>query len=324
MDKRYVSSKEKENLYNERNLFLLNIRELRDIGRKLGVVSPTTMKKEVLVDSILKIIYGEVKTEVRSAYGRPSVREFDINHYLEKIKKRSQLSPDDVDSVFKVASHEEKDLTNEVVQRIFVEDNGKFFIRERGFVASKTDIEVSRETVEKFGLENFDVVEVIVEAEVFKIISVNGEMVNDLNSTIKQTAKSGQKQVFNLRTKEEIQKEIRDLEKSCEDNNVHLMVFSSDEYFGKNTHCVVVENDEQPNKVYKKLVSFVDACEKCVFENKNIVVAVDVFDFVNDAIDSFENESSARIKKHLQQKFETLLKLGNALNIYKIENERKY
>ena len=129
MDKRYVSSKEKENLYNERNLFLLNIRELRDIGRKLGVVSPTTMKKEVLVDSILKIIYGEVKTEVRSAYGRPSVREFDINHYLEKIKKRSQLSPDDVDSVFKVASHEEKDLTNEVffiiskLFRIFFENN---------------------------------------------------------------------------------------------------------------------------------------------------------------------------------------------------------
>ena len=78
MEENYKGSEIDENLYNEKTLFLLNIRELRDIGRKFGVPSPTTMKKQELVDYILKIVYGEVQTETRSACGRPNVREFDI------------------------------------------------------------------------------------------------------------------------------------------------------------------------------------------------------------------------------------------------------
>ena len=324
MDKSYKGLDAETNLYSEKNLFLLNIKELRDIGRKLGVSSPTTMKKEELVDYILKIIYGEVTTEVRSASGRPNVREFDINHYVEKIKRKSNITPDDVNSVFMVAEHTEKELTSEVKQRIFVEDDGKFFIRERGFVASKTDIEVTSDIVKKYGLENFDVVEVIVDEEVFKIISINGEVVNDLDSTIKQVGKAGQKQVFHLRTKEEIDKEFKKLEKECEENGVYFMAFSSKEYNGKNTYSVVTEEGEAFSKVYKKLITFADACEKCVFENKNILVAVSETNTILDAIESFGEESSTRIKKHLQQKIESLLKLGNALNIYNIENEGKY
>jgi len=324
MDKSYKGLDAETNLYNEKNLFLLNIKELRDMGRKLGVPSPTTMKKEALVGYILKIIYGEVATEVRNPSGRPNVREFDINHYVEKIKRKSNITPDDVNSVFRVAEHIEKELTNEVQQRIFVEDDGKFFIRERGFVASKTDIEVTEEIVKNYGLENFDVVEVIVDAEVFKIISINGEKVNDLDSTIKQVGKAGQKQVFHLRTKEEINKEFEKLEKECEENGVHFMAFSSYEYNGKNTFSIVTEEGEAFSKVYKKFITFVDACEKCVFENKNIMVAVSETGMVYDAIESFGEESATRIKKHLQQKIESLLKLGNALNIYKIEKESNY
>ena len=44
-------------LYNEKSLYLLNIRELRDMGRKFGVPSPTTLKKQDLVEYILKIVY---------------------------------------------------------------------------------------------------------------------------------------------------------------------------------------------------------------------------------------------------------------------------
>jgi len=74
-------------LYNSKSLGLLNIRELRDMGRKFGVPSPTTLKKDKLIEYILKIVYGEVATPSRSNYGRPSTRDFDMPKYIEKIKK---------------------------------------------------------------------------------------------------------------------------------------------------------------------------------------------------------------------------------------------
>lgn len=331
MDKTYKDLDIDENLYNEKTLFLLNIRELRDIGRKFGVPSPTTMKKQELVDYILKIVYGEVQTETRSACGRPNVREFDINHYIEKIKRKTELTPelikvklDDVDSIFKVADEGEKVLTKEVVQRIFVEDENKFFLRERGFVASQTDIEVPELIVKKLKLENFDVVEVIISDDAFKIISINGEKATDYESEINKVGKAGQKQVFHLRTKEEIEEEIKNLEKICESNGVELLVFSNKEYKGSHTQSVVIEEGERAAKIYKKFIGFVEACEKCIFENQNIVVAIDELDRVMESIESFDEESSSRIKKHLQQKVEKLLSLGNALNIYKLESEKQY
>ena len=82
MDKNNID----KNLYNEKSLYLLNIRELRDMGRKFGVPSPTTMKKQDLVDYILKIVYGEINPPIRSSCGRPNSREFDMNRYVDKIK----------------------------------------------------------------------------------------------------------------------------------------------------------------------------------------------------------------------------------------------
>ena len=77
-----------ENLYNEKSLYLLNIKELRDLGRKIGVPAPATLKKQDLVDYILKIVYGEIDAPKRSSYGRPNVREVDMGQYLAKIKKK--------------------------------------------------------------------------------------------------------------------------------------------------------------------------------------------------------------------------------------------
>ena len=36
-----------ENLYNEKSLYLLNIKELRDLGRKIGVPAPATLKNKI-------------------------------------------------------------------------------------------------------------------------------------------------------------------------------------------------------------------------------------------------------------------------------------
>ena len=81
-----------ENLYNEKSLYLLNIKELRDLGRKIGVPAPATLKKQDLVDYILKIVYGEIDAPKRSSFGRPNVREVDMEHYLAKIKKKNLIA----------------------------------------------------------------------------------------------------------------------------------------------------------------------------------------------------------------------------------------
>lgn len=332
MSKSYKVDGIDTNLYNEKTLFLLNIRELRDIGRKFGVPSPTTMKKQELVDYILKIVYGEVTPSIRNACGRPNVREFDINHYLDKIKRKAELTPEllkvkldkEVSSIFKVAQYQDQNLTNEVLQRIFVEDNGKFYLRERGFVASNTDVEVSEALVTKYRLENFDVVEVIVSGKVLKILTINGEVVNDMASTIEKIEKSGKKQVFHLRTKEEIRKEISKLQEICNNNGVKLVIFSENNYEGENTSVVTVDVTETYAKIYKQFISFMDECEKFMFENENIVVAIEEMDLIEEVVDSFEEDTSDRIKKYLQHKFEDILKLGNVINIYKLEHETIY
>ena len=77
-----------------------------------------------------------------------------------------------VESIFKVASHDESKQTNAVVQRIFVEEENKNYLRQYGFIKSEGDIEISDDIKHKYQLENFDVVEVIISGKIFKIISI--------------------------------------------------------------------------------------------------------------------------------------------------------
>ncbi len=59
--------------YTKDELLCLGIYELRDLGRDIGVPSPTTLKKEPLVDAILAIIYGEApKRKIGKGRGRPA------------------------------------------------------------------------------------------------------------------------------------------------------------------------------------------------------------------------------------------------------------
>ena len=320
MDKSYKGLDAETNLYNEKNLFLLNIKELRDMGRKLGVPSPTTMKKEALVGYILKIIYGEVATEVRNPSGRPNVREFDINHYVEKIKRKSNITPDDVNSVFRVAEHIEKELTNEVQQRIFVEDGEKFYLRQYGFVESEGDKETTKEIKEKFGLENFDVVEVIISGKSFKIVSINGKIVNDTNDF--ENEYLGKKQVFHYCTKEEINDDI--LRLLNEGKNLKKIVFSREDYSAVSDEYIKTEVDADLSKAYKQFMMFVGTCEKYVYDGENVLVVTDEAEFIEQTIERLDMEVSNRTKKHLQSKIEELLSLGNALVVYKLDKDFIY
>lgn len=316
-----------ENLYNEKSLYLLNIKELRDLGRKIGVPAPATLKKQDLVDYILKIVYGEIDAPKRSSFGRPNVREVDMGQYLAKIKKKTDVydevlnaSFDNLDSIFKVASPDESSKINEVVQRIFVEENEKYFLRQYGFVESEGDIEISKEIKSKFKLENFDIVEVIISGKSFKIISINGLVVNDTSELDNEY--SGKKQVFHFCTKEEIKKEILKLLNNSK--NLKRIVFSREDYSSNCDEYIKTDVDVDSHKAYKQIMSFINLCEKYVFEGENILILTDESKFIENTVESLDSEVSNRTKKHLQTRIEEVLALGNALVVYKLDTDFIY
>lgn len=313
-----------ENLYNEKSLYLLNIKELRDLGRKIGVPAPATLKKQDLVDYILKIVYGEVDAPKRSSFGRPNVREVDMEQYIAKIKKKTDVydevlgaSFEDFSDIFKVASHDDSSKTNEVVQRIFVEDEKGFYLRQYGFVETEGDLEISKEIKSKFKLENFDVVEVIISGKSFKIVSINGKIVNDTKNE-----NLGKSQVFHFRTKDEIKNEI--LKVLNENKDIKTIIYSRDDYKNNCENFVKTEVCEDKQKSFKHIMSFVNLCEKYIFEGETIIVVTDEADFVESVIDSLDEEVAERTKKHLLAKIEEFVALGNALIVYKQDTELIY
>lgn len=316
-----------ENFYNEKSLYLLNIKELRDLGRKIGVPAPATLKKQDLVDYILKIVYGEVDAPKRSSFGRPNVREVDMEHYLAKIRKKTDVydevlgvSLDDVSGIFKVASHDETSLINEAKQRFFVEKDGKFYFRQFAFVESEGDIEVSKEIKEKFDLEENDIVEVIISGKSFKIISINGKIVNNQNESKNENL--GKKQVFHFCTKEEIKKDILKVLK--ENKELKTIVYSSENYEKECDVFVKTETIEDSQKAFKHIMNFFNLCEKYIFEGETIVILTDELDYIEKVIDSLDEEVSNRTKKHLQSRINEILSLGNALIVYKLDTDFIY
>lgn len=86
--------------FNDVELSKLNIHELRDLAREIGVISPTLKSKGELINSILSIIYGEVNVEVRkSGAGRPVRTKTKPSKLLFKIDEEN-LDLDSIDNPF--------------------------------------------------------------------------------------------------------------------------------------------------------------------------------------------------------------------------------
>lgn len=317
------------NFFNEKSLYLLNIKDLRDIGRNVGVPAPATLKKDALIKYILQIVYGEIEPPLRNSYGRPNVRDVDFNAYIEKIRRKSNVYDDvigapfnDISSVFKVASPNESSQTNEIAQRIFVEENGKYYLREYAFVKSESDKEISKEMKDKYDLENFDVVEIITSGKSIKIVSINGKVINDMKKLNEEMF--GKKQVFHYSTKEEIKADILNQIKHAQNECAKVVVFSENDYSNSGLDYVKADKNQSSEKAYKEFMALVNLCEKFVYDGENIVVITDESDFIESIIESFDGEVANRIKKHLQSRINEFLALGNALIVFKQDTEAIY
>lgn len=72
------------NTFDEQKLQNLRIHELRDLARKIGVRSPTSQKKEDIIEKILEIISGESSPYVSNTkQGRPAKAQEQINNIVD-------------------------------------------------------------------------------------------------------------------------------------------------------------------------------------------------------------------------------------------------
>ena len=94
--------------FTKTDLLNFGIYDLRELGRELGVCSPTTLKKEELVDAILLIIYGESpKKDLGKGRGRPARRGDKPNKLILDLVE--EVNVPDNESVFVFGQESEDD-----------------------------------------------------------------------------------------------------------------------------------------------------------------------------------------------------------------------
>ena len=151
------------------NIELLRIHELRDLARKMGVKSPTRLKREELIENINKIINGDAKPYVRpNLKGRPvkNTNSFVENDYfvpdLNTFCQNTDLTPytrneSNFDCCVAMP-HSTFGTGEDDLQPChgIIDINGKNYglIREKDLVARSTDVYVSPIIVKKYNLKS--------------------------------------------------------------------------------------------------------------------------------------------------------------------------
>lgn len=193
------------NQYTREDLNKLGIYDLREIGRKVGVPSPTAMKKNELVDYIVGIIYGTAeKKKDGMLRGRPArsgqktYQKFvDLIDKVESPKVNSTFIDDDSDFdrsfsylgalSMKVASPSEEyrndaETENELTLKkgVVCRVGDQYIARKLKFIDNYYDAKISNEQVQQYNLQEDDIIEYLLGDynQVAQIIKINDEFVS--------------------------------------------------------------------------------------------------------------------------------------------------
>lgn len=154
------------------NLEMLRIHELRDLARKMGVKSPTTLKREELIQEINKIMQGEAKPYIKAnKQGRPArnqssnfnVKDLFVPNYEELVdyspKTYSQAHYEDYTwelSMPQVVYTKETDTSVDKCEGYVDIRKGFGMLRQKDFLPRSTDKFISPIIIKKFGLKSGD------------------------------------------------------------------------------------------------------------------------------------------------------------------------
>ena len=154
----------------------LRIHELRDLARKMGVQSPTTLKKEQIISEIMDILSGEKQPYVTtSRQGRPP-RNQDKALSIEDVfeDKGAEFEPyvlrtEDDNEVYYLAQPsakyyvvDDKMKENDICGYVEIKQNYGV-LHPDGFLPSENDIKFSLASVKKYNLKNGDYVTALIQ-----------------------------------------------------------------------------------------------------------------------------------------------------------------
>ncbi len=173
-------------ILSERLLYEENIHILREIGRQIGVKSPSSMRKGKLIREILAVQNGDIEP-VDNSRGAPS-KPVDVSQFYYK---GHDLLDTDVDCVYVedpnvgVIKFADKDLPEGCLQIL---PQGFGFLRYDGYKISYSDLYVSEELIKTYGLKSGDMIKCTFKKvplhsnEVDKIVSINGTEIDKWSS----------------------------------------------------------------------------------------------------------------------------------------------
>ena len=311
-------------IYSESALRILNIHELREIGRKIGVPSPTTMKKTELIENIIKIASGKIEAPARSNFGRPSLNKLSSSDFALKIRKNLEYEQDleNFKLNFKVSP------LSSPKQRSFVENVRQGIYTASGIVKlfDEQEIKISSEVAKSLKLEENDIVEAIVESGVAKIVTVNGVRVAGKLDFVKcfgETLCRGEAKELHYDFDEEKEKEIKKFI-SLFDSKIQIMLFSQNKHEGTNLVNFVYDQNANFSQIYKKFVQFLMICDEKLQKNLDLAIIIENKNALESAFALLDDDVYGRLKENINEKIETNKKFGNFLIIFAKDEELIY
>lgn len=188
-------------------LMEMNLLELRDLAREMGVHSPTTLKKGQLVEQTLAVINGELAPIKKSKRGRPPKPISGVENLLGVLKGEENIMPstESKTSVLKVRSEvprfDEENYNNIDTQSnddmseregvLEIHNDGYGFLRVTNYEPGEKDVYISNPQIKRFSLKRGDMVRGKVRSirdnrydAVVKILTINGVEAESLGNRV--------------------------------------------------------------------------------------------------------------------------------------------
>ena len=165
----------KPDMFNKDGLTSLGIYELRKLARDLGVISPTSKEKPIIVEEILQIVYGIDHEDLENlTKGRPIKPRKDLEWLDFLANKKEDVDYNLLDRGFEgahsfVATEElpyindalPKNLGATIESGVVSTENYRIVVKLFRSVGSTSAVVCPYEFVEKFKLEDGDIIEFI-------------------------------------------------------------------------------------------------------------------------------------------------------------------
>lgn len=132
---------------------------LREIGRRIGVKAPASMKKDKLIDQILAIQKGDVQPVPVSKRGAPPKINIDVSNFLIDMERDCVYDAELTETKFSDSKIVDRDAPVKVEGVLQLFQSGYGFLRNHSYDSSDDDVYVSTTNVAKYNLRDGDKVQ---------------------------------------------------------------------------------------------------------------------------------------------------------------------